>query len=271
MLSSLGQKADALAATGRACAIAQDLAASDPADIERRRELARVDHLHGVFLLDNSRVGEGLDALERARASQEDLIRSSPTDERFRLELAETCDDLAMQLASSGRRDEALAVYGRARELGEGLFRAKPADARIAHELVRTLGNMALALEGAGRQNEALAAYGRAREVLATMEDSNPTLLAVTRDRAWIDTITADVLIRTARDAEALPVLECGTEGPRDTGEGRPDRRPRPGAARPYQLPDRGDPRAGRPDVRGAGIVQAGGGSRIEGGRRSPR
>ena len=60
------------------CAIAQDLAASDPADFGRRRELARVDHLHGAFLFDNSRVGEGLDALERARASQEDLVRSSP-------------------------------------------------------------------------------------------------------------------------------------------------------------------------------------------------
>ena len=41
------------------------------------------------------------------------------------------------------------------------------------------------------------------------MEDSNPTLLAITRDRAWIDTVTADVLIRAARDAEALPLLEA--------------------------------------------------------------
>ncbi len=209
VLSSLGRKADALAATGRARAIAQDLAASDPADIERRHELARVEHLYGVFLSDNSRVGEGLDALERVRASLEDLIRSNPTDERCRLELARTCDDLAMQLASSGRNDEALAVYGRARELGEGLFLAKPADPQIAHELVRTLGNMALSLEGAYRQNEALAGYGRAREVLTAMEESNPTLLAITRDRAWIDTINADVLVRTAGDAEALPLLEA--------------------------------------------------------------
>ena len=102
-----------------------------------------------------------------------------------------------------------MAVYGRARELAEGLFRVKPADAQIAHELVRTLGNMGISLDGAGRQNQALAAYGRAREVLAAMEDSNPTLLAITRDRAWIDTMTADVLIRTARDAEALPLLEA--------------------------------------------------------------
>ena len=216
LLSSLGQTADALAAAGRAAQSPEDLAASDPADIERRRELARVDHLHGVFLLDNSRVGEGAGCARAARASQEELIRSSPTDERCRLELAKTCDDLALQLGSSGRTDEALAVYGRARELAEGLFLAKPSDPQIAHELVRTLGNMALSLEAADRENEALAAYGRAREVLAAMEESNPTLLAITRDRAWIDTITADVLIRATRDAEALPMLECGAEGPRE-------------------------------------------------------
>jgi eukaryotic-like serine/threonine-protein kinase len=112
-------------------------------------------------------------------------------------------------LGESGRRSEALAAFDRARELAEALFLAKPADAQIAHELVRTLGNMALELDGAGRQNDALAAYGRARKVLAAMEDSNPTLLAITRDRAWIDTLTADVLIRTARDAAALPLLEA--------------------------------------------------------------
>ena len=38
--------------------------------------------------------------------------------------------------------------------------------------------------------------------------DANPTLLSVTRDRAWIDAMTAGILIEAARDAEALPVLE---------------------------------------------------------------
>ena len=47
---------------------------------------------------------------------------------------------------------------------------------------------MAIALDGAGRQNEALAAHDRARELLGAMGDANPTLLSVTRDRAWIDT-----------------------------------------------------------------------------------
>ena len=57
-------------------------------------------------------------------------------------------------------------------------------------------------------QNEALAAYDRAREVLGMIGDANPTLLSVTRDRAWIDAMTAGILIEAARDAEALPVLE---------------------------------------------------------------
>ncbi len=77
--------AGALAASGRAYAIAQDLVESDPADFGRRRELAQIEHLHGASLIDNSRVSEGLGALERTRESLEDLIRSDPTDERCRL------------------------------------------------------------------------------------------------------------------------------------------------------------------------------------------
>jgi len=208
LLSSLGQKAQALAATGRALAIAQALAAADPADFGRRSELARVEHLHGGFLVDNARVSEGLDTLERARASEEDLVRTSPSDERVRNELAQTCDELAMHLDSSDRCDEALAVYGRARDLVEELFRANPTDPRIAHEVPRTLGNMSIALERAGRLKEALAAHDRAREVLAMIGDANPSLLSVIRDRAWIDVMTARILIATGRDAEAVPVLE---------------------------------------------------------------
>ena len=82
-LSSLGQKAEALAATGRAARSPRTLAEADPADLGRRSELARVEHLHGEFLFDNSRVGEGLEALERARAIQEDLVRSNPSDEQL--------------------------------------------------------------------------------------------------------------------------------------------------------------------------------------------
>ena len=45
------------------------------------------------------------------------------------------------------------------------------------------------------------------------MGDANPTLLSVTRDRAWIDALTARILIGAARDAEALPVLERARKG----------------------------------------------------------
>ena len=172
----------------RACAIAQDLAEAAPADIGRQSELARVDDLHGAFLLDNSRVGEGLDALERARAIQEDLVRSEPVGRALPARCSpRRATTWPCSSTLSGRTDEALAVYGRARDLVEGLFRANPTDARIAHEVPRTLGNMAIALQCAGRPNEALAAYDRAREVLGTIGDANPTLLSVTRDRAWID------------------------------------------------------------------------------------
>ena len=128
---------------------------------------------------------------------------------------------------------------------------------------------MALALDGAGRQNEALAAYGRAREVLAAIEGSNPTLLAVTRDRAWIDTTTADVLIREARDAEALPLLEAARKA-RETLV-KIDRtvvRDQTQLIRIHSWI--AGIHAGSPGVRGTGIVQAGGGGRIGGGRRSP-
>ena len=133
----------------------------------------------------------------------------APRTSSFRLELAQTCDDLAMQLDAAGRTDEALAVYGRARELVRGLFRAKPADPRIAHELVRTLGNMAIALESAGRPNEALAAYDRAREVLGADGGRQPDPPG-RHPRSRLDR-RADrgILIRTARDAEALPMLEA--------------------------------------------------------------
>ncbi len=105
-----------------------------------------------------------------------------------------------------------MAVYDRRRDQVEWLFRANPTDARIAHEVPRTLGNRAIALDSLGRPNEALAAHDRAREVLKIMEDANPALLSVTRDGAWIDFLTAGILMRSARDAEALPFLERARE-----------------------------------------------------------
>ena len=206
-LLSIGQKTEALAVVGPARAIAQAQADAAPADLGCRSELARVDHLMGEILLENSRV-EGLNAIEQARAIQEELVRISPSDDEFRSELAQTCDSLASRLDEAGRRDEALVVYDRARDLSEDLFRTNPTDARIAHELVRTLGNLGIALENAGRPIEALAAYDRAREVLEAMGDANPNLLAVDRDRAWINALTARSLIGTARHAEALLLLE---------------------------------------------------------------
>ena len=103
LLSSLGQKAEALAATGRGMRNRPGSGRGRPRRSRAPSELARVEHLHGEFLFDNSRVGEGLEVLERARAIQEDLVRTSPSDEQFRLELAQTCDDLAMHLDASGR------------------------------------------------------------------------------------------------------------------------------------------------------------------------
>ena len=150
-LASVGQKAEALASSARGRAIAQSLVDADPADPGRRSELARIEHLHGDVLFENSR-RRGAAVLERARAIQEDLSRTTPTVDRFRYELSATCDTLAMHLTEAGRWDEALAAYDRARDLGEVLFRASPTDARIAHELVRTLGNMAIALESTGRR-----------------------------------------------------------------------------------------------------------------------
>ncbi len=50
LLSSLGQKAESLAAAERACAIAKDLAEADPADSGLRSELARAKHLYGDSL-----------------------------------------------------------------------------------------------------------------------------------------------------------------------------------------------------------------------------
>ena len=209
LLSSLGQKAEALAATGRACAIAQDLAAADPADLGRRSELARVEHLHGDVSLRqlSSRRGAGC-----ARAGAGDPGGPGPDQPLGRAASDSSSPRHATTWPCSWTRRAGgmrrwRSTTGRATWC-EGLFRANPTDARIAHELVRTLGNMAIALDGAGRQNEALAAYDRAREVLGAMGDANPTLLSVTRDRAWIDTMTAGILIGTARDAEALPVLE---------------------------------------------------------------
>ncbi len=212
-LLSVGRAGDALAAIGPAFAEAQLQASAYPADPGRRNALARIAHLHGELLLENSRVREGLLALEQATSIQEDLVKSNPSVVQFKTELAQTSDSFASRLDEAGRRPEALKVYRRARELGEELFRVNPADARIAHELVRTLGNMGIADNNDGRRHEALAAFDRAREVLEVMGNANPALLSVTRDRAWIDSLSADILIGTARDVEAIAVLERARNG----------------------------------------------------------
>ena len=51
--------------------------------------------------------------------------------------------------------------------------------------------------------------------------DANPTLLSVTRDRAWIDAMTAGILIRSGTGCRGPPTARAGPEGPGDPGEGR--------------------------------------------------
>src|SRR5262249_37157417 len=48
----------------------------------------------------------------------------------------------------------------------------------------------------------------RAKEVIKTMTEASPTLLETQRNLIWIESLVASILIRTARDEEAIQVLE---------------------------------------------------------------
>ena len=87
----VGQNAEALVAIGRAWAIAQDLAAADPADIRRRSRAGAGRMSSWGGSMGKWRPAEGLEAIERARRIQEDLVRTDPSDEHFRLR---ACPDL---------------------------------------------------------------------------------------------------------------------------------------------------------------------------------
>jgi tetratricopeptide (TPR) repeat protein len=92
----------------------QELVAEQPADVERRAELAGIHLSIGKLLDDLGRANSAIAPLEEARGLYEALADVSPEKTRFRAERGATFMALARAYSHSGRRADSAAAWDRA-------------------------------------------------------------------------------------------------------------------------------------------------------------
>ena len=184
--ANLGDSAAALASYRKALAIREKLAASDPADLANRLDLARCHNKVGDVLAKmgdlanaSSNYREALSLLESLNAQDSSSLKNG--DE---LVMAQT--RLGYVLEDMGNLSEALARHRAAVAAGEKLLAAHPADPLACHDLATAYNNVGDLLAKSGNPREGLEIYRKGLAVCewASADDPNSTQA---NSRGWVD------------------------------------------------------------------------------------
>jgi non-specific serine/threonine protein kinase/serine/threonine-protein kinase len=188
--SHLGDVPGALATQKRAHEIRSRVAASEPANLDARRDLARSEQLLGDILIEMGDVPSGLAHYRTALAVREHLAAETPGDREARFDVAVSYQRIGDTLGNPsfasnlGDREAALESY----EAMQGIFQAlaleDPKDAGMRHSLsigYEKLGDMMRASRDFGA---ALAQYREGASIRARLADEDPTNVRYRRDLA---------------------------------------------------------------------------------------
>ena len=168
MLSDLGRREEALAATQEAAALYRRLAAQQP-EAFLPNLAASLNNL-GSMLSDLGRREEALAAAQEAVALYRQLAAQQP--EAFLPNLAMSLNNLGSMLSALGQREEALAAAQEAAALYRQLAAQRP-DAFLPN-LARSLGTHGVVLNGLGRHAEAAAALAEGLRVILPFVRASP-------------------------------------------------------------------------------------------------
>jgi eukaryotic-like serine/threonine-protein kinase len=206
----IGSKDAALEAFRQAVAIRNELATLDPADVERRRDLAssQIDVADAL-----AEIGRAEDALREYARSQEildSMAGADPADAETQSELARAHNGGGIMLRTLGRSEDALAAFERARAALQRLMGAGSATAKQQSRLATAHSNIGLLLDELRRTEEAVAALEQSRAIVGRLVEADPNNSGLQNDLAVCDNNLGLVFTHTARLEDALAVLARG-------------------------------------------------------------
>ena len=134
-LLALGDTQAALAAAERARAIAAELAASDPGNIDWQRDLSVSHDNVGNVLMAAGRREEALAEYRRSLDIRAAFAAANPGNTGWQRDLSVSHNKIGDVLVAAGRREEALAEYRRSLAIIEKLAAAAPGSAEWQRDL----------------------------------------------------------------------------------------------------------------------------------------
>ncbi len=165
LLARRGERGEGLATHEKALALREALRADDPADFERRADLAQTYSNIGLVHEDESRFDVAAEWYGRAATLREQLARERPRDIALGGDLARSTFNLGNARRRQGQAPEAAEVYERARAVLEPLVRDNPAVVELRRQLGDCCLNIGMVARERGQWAKAIEATKRSVEL----------------------------------------------------------------------------------------------------------
>jgi serine/threonine-protein kinase len=206
----VGSKEATLEAFRQAESIRRELAALDPVDATRQRELALSQIDVAATLADIGRADQALREYARSQEILEGLVQANPGDAELQSELARAHNGGGIVLRSLGRSQEALAAFERGRAAVQRLVDARPGDTGDLRRLATSRSNIGLLLDELGRTDEAIVELEKSRSIWQGLLDADPSGSGLQDDLASCDNNLGLVLSHAGKFADALAAMARG-------------------------------------------------------------
>jgi tetratricopeptide (TPR) repeat protein len=173
-MPSLGDTAGAIEMYRKMTAVAEGVAASDPADRRARYDLANCLLRLGSALASAGAAEEGIAAMERSASLLREIAAAEPKNNRARANLAFLYMRIGDALASRQAARAAVASYQKAIDLGIAVITAAPDERTIRVSTAQSYSGQGLALASLGDAAGAIQAGTRAVEETERSLRENP-------------------------------------------------------------------------------------------------
>jgi eukaryotic-like serine/threonine-protein kinase len=174
LAASFGDMAGALDSYEKATRIREALAAADPRDFKKRRDLAGSYAKIGLQLQESADFARGFEYLRKAFALYSDLAAKKPADVQVREGLAEVHSAFGIALESRGDAAGSLEHRRQALRLRKELLTSDYANEKYRAELAVSYINIGRALVLSGDMNAALEANQKGVELCAALVAEHP-------------------------------------------------------------------------------------------------
>jgi len=204
VLAAQGHADQSLAEYRAAQAIVSTLAAKDPTNADRQRDLSNTHNNIGDALRAQGDAAGALASYRRAMAIHETMAASDPTDAEWQRDLSVSLNRIGDLLRAQGDAAGALAAYRGAMAIRKTLAATDPTNADWQRDLSVSHDKIGDVLSEQGDAAGALVAYRASMAIAKTLAASDPTNVDRQRDLSVSYNNVGDVLLAQGDAAGAL-------------------------------------------------------------------